>query len=603
MDLNTSSSNQPSSSTNPKPSNNNNNNNNNGNIKKTVNKPVNSSESNIPTPHQTNNNNNLVKPFKIHLNKNNNGTPRLNQPTKPNESPMLNQTTDKSNKKPGTQPEEVELGEIIRPKSSLAESINQASSSSSSSSTGSSEQVPKLSIKPFNKLPSSSSIPKPNDNSKLNESLLKDKFKKSKSNVNPQQLTPTNQQVQQQQQQLGQHLLQQLASNSASQIPPPLTPEQIPAFLFLQSLKAQGLPISFPNPISPSPNISDLNNKKRKFGEFHGEETGDLMSHSSFQHQQHQQQKTNPPKQKQMKSDFQSMMMNNGQNDFGENSMSNEMGYDFDQPQLDLKRTLSEIAVGHASFDSSQLIDVVAASKFIKNSQQQQHQHGQAQAKLNSKSSKIMFDKPNMNNSNSMPKSNSMKSNDSNSFEPIRVKIQQPSSNNGNSSSQKPKKPSMLPSRPSISPQDSDTIFTPTITMNTPSSMNKKQNHHDPSGLTPSNVNRQTTKSPSFSKSNNTGQPFQSQSSASSSSSKSSISPNNMKTESSNSHKASMLSSGAPKQQSNPELMSKSATMKIVSKVVQVNHSASSQICPGCNKPDDSGPMICCDSCDDWYHW
>ena len=593
MDLNTSSSN-------PKPSNNtNNNNSNNGNIKKTVNKPVNSSESNIPNPHQTNsNNNNLVKPFKIHLSKNNNGTPRPNQPTKPNESPMLNQTTDKSNKKPGTQPEEVELGEIIRPKSSLAESINQASSSSSSS-TGSSEQVPKLSIKPFNKLPSSSSIPKQNDNSKLNESLQKDKFKKSKSNVNPQQLTPTNQQAQQQQ--LGQHLLQQLASNSASQIPPPLTPEQIPAFLFLQSLKAQGLPIPFPNPISPSPNINDLNNKKRKFVEFHGEEMGDLMPHSSSQ-QQHQQQKINPPKQKQMKSDFQSMMMNNSQNDFGENSMSNEMGYDFDQPRLDLKRTLSEIAVGHASFDSSQLIDVMT-SKFMKNSQQQQQQHGQAQAKLNPKSSKMMFDKPNMNNSNSMPKSNSMKSNDSNSFEPIRVKIQHPPSNNGNSSGQKPKKPSMPPSRPSISPQDSDTIFTPTITMNTSSNINKKQNHHDPTGLTPTNVNRQTTKSPSFSKSNNTGQPFQPQPSSSSSSSKSSISPNNIKTESSNSHKASLLSSGAPKQQSNPELMSKSATMKIVSKVVQVNHSASSQICPGCNKPDDSGPMICCDSCDDWYHW
>lgn len=44
------------------------------------------------------------------------------------------------------------------------------------------------------------------------------------------------------------------------------------------------------------------------------------------------------------------------------------------------------------------------------------------------------------------------------------------------------------------------------------------------------------------------------------------------------------------------------APMTIIGTVV---HVVSNQvwICPWCNKPDDSVPMIGCDSCDDWYHW
>jgi transcription initiation factor TFIID subunit 3 len=44
--------------------------------------------------------------------------------------------------------------------------------------------------------------------------------------------------------------------------------------------------------------------------------------------------------------------------------------------------------------------------------------------------------------------------------------------------------------------------------------------------------------------------------------------------------------------------------MKIISRVVKVNDGGGEMwICPCCNKPDDSNPMIGCDSCDDWYHW
>lgn len=48
-----------------------------------------------------------------------------------------------------------------------------------------------------------------------------------------------------------------------------------------------------------------------------------------------------------------------------------------------------------------------------------------------------------------------------------------------------------------------------------------------------------------------------------------------------------------------------STTMKIIGTAVECTDVVSNQlwICPMCNKPDESVPMIGCDSCDDWYHW
>ena len=45
-----------------------------------------------------------------------------------------------------------------------------------------------------------------------------------------------------------------------------------------------------------------------------------------------------------------------------------------------------------------------------------------------------------------------------------------------------------------------------------------------------------------------------------------------------------------------------SGSMTIVGTVVNVT-SNQVWICPSCNKPENSRPMIGCDSCDDWYHW
>lgn len=45
-----------------------------------------------------------------------------------------------------------------------------------------------------------------------------------------------------------------------------------------------------------------------------------------------------------------------------------------------------------------------------------------------------------------------------------------------------------------------------------------------------------------------------------------------------------------------------STTMTIIGTAVECTDVVS-WICPTCNKPDDSVPMIGCDSCDDWYHW
>jgi len=53
---------------------------------------------------------------------------------------------------------------------------------------------------------------------------------------------------------------------------------------------------------------------------------------------------------------------------------------------------------------------------------------------------------------------------------------------------------------------------------------------------------------------------------------------------------------------SHPNTSNNPSSMTIIGTVV---HVVSNQvwICPWCNKPDDSMPMIGCDSCDDWYHW
>lgn len=46
-------------------------------------------------------------------------------------------------------------------------------------------------------------------------------------------------------------------------------------------------------------------------------------------------------------------------------------------------------------------------------------------------------------------------------------------------------------------------------------------------------------------------------------------------------------------------------TMRIIGTAVECTNVVTNQlwICPTCNKPDESVPMIGCDSCDDWYHW
>lgn len=57
---------------------------------------------------------------------------------------------------------------------------------------------------------------------------------------------------------------------------------------------------------------------------------------------------------------------------------------------------------------------------------------------------------------------------------------------------------------------------------------------------------------------------------------------------------------------SSPSISSKSAApMTIIGTAVQVTNVVNNQlwICPSCNKPEDTLPMIGCDSCDDWYHW
>ena len=46
-----------------------------------------------------------------------------------------------------------------------------------------------------------------------------------------------------------------------------------------------------------------------------------------------------------------------------------------------------------------------------------------------------------------------------------------------------------------------------------------------------------------------------------------------------------------------------SAPMTIIGTVVHVVSNHQVWICPWCSKPDDTVPMIGCDSCDDWYHW
>jgi len=54
---------------------------------------------------------------------------------------------------------------------------------------------------------------------------------------------------------------------------------------------------------------------------------------------------------------------------------------------------------------------------------------------------------------------------------------------------------------------------------------------------------------------------------------------------------------------SSEALGSSGAPMTIIGTVVHVVSNHQVWICPWCSKPDDTVPMIGCDSCDDWYHW
>ncbi len=160
----------------------------------------------------------------------------------------------------------------------------------------------------------------------------------------------------------------------------------------------------------------------------------------------------------------------------------------------------------------------------------------------------------------------------------------------------------------SVKQQDSasDTIFTPTIT---PVMTSKKLK---PINSSNSNIynqfsnegnmssNRQSSISPSFNINSSKQQKFNS-------SKASSISPPPRIPTTSASSVATSSSTSISTLGPIPlstQNTSKSPTMKIISRVVKVNDGGGEMwICPCCNKPDDSIPMIGCDSCDDWYHW
>ena len=138
---------------------------------------------------------NLVKPLKINLNKNNNNNSSLESNTtpfqkanpntsKPNDFSVsfhsnnrngVSSNSQVKNKKPSN--EEVELGEIIRPKSTTP---------FSSENSASNEQTPKLVIKPFNKQnqSNSSSSVKSTTHASFAENKLDSKLKKNNSNLN-----------------------------------------------------------------------------------------------------------------------------------------------------------------------------------------------------------------------------------------------------------------------------------------------------------------------------------------------------------------------------------------------------------------------------------
>ena len=159
----------------------------------------------------------------------------------------------------------------------------------------------------------------------------------------------------------------------------------------------------------------------------------------------------------------------------------------------------------------------------------------------------------------------------------------------------------------SVKQQDStsDTIFTPTITpvMNTKklkpinsSNLNVYNQFSNEANVT---SNRQSAISPSFNV-NSSRQPKVNSSKASSISPPLRIPATSTSSVATSSSSSTSLSTGST---STPHT-SKSPTMKIISRVVKVNDGGGELwICPCCNKPDDSNPMIGCDSCDDWYHW
>ena len=160
----------------------------------------------------------------------------------------------------------------------------------------------------------------------------------------------------------------------------------------------------------------------------------------------------------------------------------------------------------------------------------------------------------------------------------------------------------------SVKQQDSasDTIFTPTITpvMNSKklkpinSSNSNIYNQFNNEGNMSSN--RQSAISPSFNINSSKQQKVNS-------SKASSISPPLRIPTTSSSSVATSSSTSTSTLGPTPlstQSTSKSPTMKIISRVVKVNDGGGEMwICPCCNKPDDSIPMIGCDSCDDWYHW